>query len=154
MPLNLRFAAEQVIRKAVTEGLSANATQKVLRDLGLSYRRTDFLEDFRRIADIPAKTDKLKFVRRDFRPSKSLFTEQTMFQRNRFRYVVSVDVYKPDTGETFSMFTSLAGSIYYTRGEVEEIALSKVSPSIEGSNYIIQRAILSEAFHRKGDIWE
>lgn len=70
IPLFLR--RPQAILKipdALARGLTATSWIKELKGLGLSYRKTNMLADFRSVAGIEAKKDAIKYVRKDRLPS-------------------------------------------------------------------------------------
>jgi len=63
--------AETIVRMraAITEGLSANRFIREVKAIGLSYRRTDMLADWRNLAGIEKQRDLTRFVRKGYVPA-------------------------------------------------------------------------------------
>jgi hypothetical protein len=57
------------IPQAIAQGLTVSGFIRQLQDVGLSYRRTLMLADWRSQAGIEAKKDVIKYVRKDRLPS-------------------------------------------------------------------------------------
>lgn len=64
--------AEVVARakKYIKEGVSASRWISEMREMGLGYRRTDMLVDYRNVFNIEQKKDLLKYVRRGYAPAE------------------------------------------------------------------------------------
>jgi len=88
-----RPAAIMAMPDAIARGMSANAFLRKLRITTGGYTRTKFLADWRSVANIEARKDAFKYVRKDRRPSmKSMadveweMSEEYMFKvKARFR---------------------------------------------------------------------
>lgn len=78
------------MRKAHKEGLSASKFISQMREAGLSYRRTDMLADWRSEANIKAKEDLLRYVRKDRYPTEKSIAAVTYEFSKEYMYKVKV----------------------------------------------------------------
>ena len=141
------------VKKAALEGLGANATLKILREMGLGYRRQDFLRDYRMFAQLPKKANVIKYVNRKYRLTKSLFVEPKGFMSRRFAFVSKIKVYNPQKKTTFILHNRVASMKNLTRGQAEQASLNAVSRSLASSNLEIKDITLAEAYHQPGEPW-
>lgn len=149
----LRGFAQVFVKAAAEKGLGANKTLELLKSKGLGYRRTTFLSDYRMFAKIPTLSDRIKYVRRQYRLSKSLFLEPKKFMTRRFAFVTEFNVLNPDTGETFKMKSRVSTERWLTRGQAENTALQQVKSALDRSNYKVIGATLKEAYHQSDENW-
>jgi len=63
------------IPDAIARGLSVTSFIKELRNLGLSYRRTLMLADWRSVREIESKKDIVKYIRKDYYPAITQYAE-------------------------------------------------------------------------------
>jgi len=150
----IRGLAQSVIRSSASSGLSANDTLDALKAAGLGYRRTNFLADYRMYTSALVKKDRIKYVRKDYRPSAELFTETYGIQRTKYRYQIDVDVFNKTTGEPFVMSTNVSSDVQLTIGEAEAEAMLGVSSSLDASKFDITGYHLAGAFHRADTLWD
>ena len=78
------------MRIAFREGLSASRFIKDMKGIGLSYRRTDMLADWRSVGNIEQKKDLLKYVRRDRYPAEKSLASVTWELSKEYMYKVKV----------------------------------------------------------------
>jgi hypothetical protein len=150
----VRGLSQTFLRSAVTKGLSAAAAIRTLAAEGLTYRRTDMLADFREWAQVPVKADRIKNVRKDYRPSRELFVETTGKQLRAFRYQVRVNVYNPETREKFEFTTNVTSAKQMTMAEAEAEALEPIKRSTEAYKSEITGYTVEAAFHKEGEFWD
>ena len=148
-----RATAWLYIQRAVREGMSANETLRQLREVGLSYRRTDFLADYRRAAQIPVKADRLKYVPKKYRPGDALYIEQPGFMAREYRYTVKLTVRNTVTGEVRDIYNRMASDTELSIARMIEIAQEVSKGSLEESNVIIERALPVMAERRAAEPW-
>jgi len=73
--------------KAVKEGWTVSKFIAETREAGFQlYRRTDLLRDWRTVAGIQEKKDRLKYVRKDYFPKFSEMAESTWGWSKEFNY--------------------------------------------------------------------
>ena len=151
----IRGLAQAFLRSAAEKGLSFADAFNAMREGGLStYRRTDMLKDYRQFLGIPDKADVLKYVRRDYRPSRDLYTVATGYQRANFRYQVDIDVYNRTTGESFPMSTNISSDVQLTRGDIEAAGLDAVKGSLDRSQLDVRGYKLFGAFAKGDTTWD
>jgi len=86
----LRAEVIAKMRGAFREGLSASRFIGEMREVGLSYRRTDMLADWRSVAGLEAKKDAMKYVRKDRYPTEKVMASVSWALSKEFMYVVKV----------------------------------------------------------------
>lgn len=86
----------ELIEKGIDAGLTANQMLAHLKELGLGYRRQDFLADYRRIAGKRKRPDSEKYVPIKYRKSKIIKTPR--WQSTKYYSYVEARLVVPDTG--------------------------------------------------------
>lgn len=151
----IRGLAQAFLRSAAELGLGANEAFRQMGEGGLSsYRRQDMLADYRQFLGIPAKADRLKNVRLDYRPSQGLFTDVTGYQRSLYRYQVNVETHNPVTGKSFTMSTNVASDTQLTRRQIEEAGYDAVKKTVDDYKDDVIKYGVAAAFHKSGEMWE
>ncbi|GAI85336.1 unnamed protein product [marine sediment metagenome] len=118
------------------------------------YRKTQFGYDYRSYLSAYDKGDRLKFTRRDYKPTEALFSEARVGMRKTFKYNVESRFVDRETGAVTSTRSSFVSSdTQLTRGEIEAIVSDRVSDIAEDYDAEVQ-ATLTEAWHREGDFWD
>ena len=151
----VRGLAQAFLRSAAESGLSVNEAIRQLRasELG-TYRRADMLADYRQFMGIEKKADVLKYIREDYKPSRSMYTQTKGYQRAPFRYQVNMSVYKPLTGETVIVPTNISSDVQLTKRQIEESGIDAVSPALDKSEFEITGYNLYAATYTEEAIWE
>jgi hypothetical protein len=151
----IRGLAQAFLRSAAEMGLSANEAIRQISASGLgTYRRSDMLADYRQFLGIPAKADRIKNVRLDYRPSQDLFTDVTGYQRSLYRYQVRVECHNPVSGKSFTMNTNIASEEQLTRRQIEESGLDAVLKTVDDYKDDIVSYGVVAAFHQEGEAWD
>jgi len=78
------------MRGAFKEGLSASRFIADMKSVGLSYRRSDMLADWRSVAGIEAKAGLLKYVRKDRYPTEKTIATVAWAMSKEYMYIVQV----------------------------------------------------------------
>lgn len=118
------------------------------------YRKVEFGFDYRSYTTAYDQGEKLKFVRRDYKPSQGLFTEARVGMRKTFKYNVE-SKFIDKAGGTYSTRSSFVTSDrQLTRGEIEDIVRDRVSDIAEDYDCPTVQVTLTEAWHREGDFWD
>lgn len=150
-----RGLAQAFLRSAAESGLKFSDAFSAMQTGGMStYRRTNMLTDYRQFLGIPEKGDRLKYMRLDFTPDPKNYTVTKGYQRAALRYQVNVDVYKPLTGEKFSMSTNIVSDTPLTRRQIEEAGIDAIRGGIDKSQFDITGYRLFGAFSREGEHWD
>ena len=90
----------QFIMRAINEGWSANRTLRSLQEMGLGYRRADFLRDFRVAKGYVERAGKMQYVRRDATISDRLYYPTKKAMPMRYATIIEVEGTDRRTGET------------------------------------------------------
>lgn len=77
-------------RKAFREGVSQTRFIADMKAAGLSYRKTDMIADFHTVSGIEKVEGLLRFVRKDYYPSKKVIAAVTWATSKEFMYKVKV----------------------------------------------------------------
>lgn len=150
----IRGLSQSFIRSAVARGLSSAETIRALTAEGMTYRRTSMLADWREWSQVPAKADRIKAVRHDYRPSRELYIETTGKQLRPFRYQVGVDIYNPETKERLHMVTNVGSERQLTPREILDEAVEPIKASTEAYKSEITGYHVEAAFHQAGMEWD
>lgn len=78
------------MRGAFREGLSASRFISDMKAIGLSYRRTDMLADWRSINELERKEGVLRYVRKDRYPTEKTIAAVTWATSKEYMYKVRV----------------------------------------------------------------
>ena len=148
-----RERLQPYIEKAVRMGLTANETLRQIRATGPAYRRTDFLADYRRLAQIPIKADRLKYVPHKYRPGPALYVPTITTMGAEYRYTVKLTVRNTVTGELTQIYNRLASDTPMTISKMLEIAVDVSKSPLEQSNVVIEGAMAVKAEHRANEPW-
>ncbi len=144
----LRGLAQPFVKSMAIKGMGANWSLNVLKAAGLGYRRIDFLLDYRTYAKIPSIANKLKFIRKSYKPSMDLFLKPVGFQARDFSYVVKYTRTDPTTGEMSDYFNRLSSDTELTRGQIEDMSAEVVEVGKYDPNVDTGTAVLYSAWAR------
>ena len=150
----IRGLSQAFIRRGVKLGLSSTATINTLRKAGLTYRRKDMLGDFREWAQVPKKANVIKYVRRDYLPSKDMYVSTYGKQRAAFRYQVTGTIYNPETHERLPFTTNVVSEFQMTPNQVYDEALEPIKASTEAYKSDIENYVMEAAFYKVGEFWD
>ena len=103
-----RGMAQSFLEPMFKEGYSSTDALRSLQDWGIGYRRTDFLDDWRRISGRPAREDLLKYVPKKYRPPSNLIEATPEYLTRQFRCDFTVRGHDILTGEDIDTGYSLS----------------------------------------------
>lgn len=125
MPLE-RATVVAKMRKAFREGVSASRFVADMKTEGLSYRRSDMLSDWRSVNELERKEGALRFVRKNYYPSKTVIAQVEWQLSQEFMYKVQVQTrIKPDE-PVLERFVNIMSDIPLTPLGVEELAYEMI----------------------------
>ena len=78
------------MRIALRKGLSASRFIKDMRAVGLSYRRTDMLSDWRSVGQVEKKEGSLRYIRKDRYPTETTIAAVDWQISREYMYKVKV----------------------------------------------------------------
>lgn len=115
----LRNMAKSLFPAFYERGYSANQALKTLRELGLGYRRQDFLRDYAAGKSLYERGTTVRFVNRDAVPSDDIMRPQYHGLPDKYGYLVRLKTIDADGNWQTKYrwyFTDYKG----TRGEIED----------------------------------
>jgi len=118
--------AEVIMRMAVAiaKGLSASTFIKEMQDVGLGYRRTDMLADWRSVGEIEKKEGELRYVRKDRYPTEKTIAAVQWELSQEYMYKVRVQsqlrVGEPITERFVNIMSDVPMTPAMIEAEVEE----------------------------------
>jgi len=143
-----RPAAILKMPEAILRGLTPTAFIKELTDLGLSYRKTLMLSDWRSSAGIEAKKDLIKYVRKDRLPSIRVIADVEWELSQEYMYKVKVwSRLQPDEPLT-ERFVNLMSDVPLTPAQIEEQIYRRWGEWEKYSAESLERVQVSLAFHK------
>ena len=115
-----RPSAIMRIPDAISRGLSATAFIGELKGLGLSYRKTIMLSDWRSVSGIEAKKNLIQYVRKDRKPSAKVVPDVEWELSREYMYKANTwSRLKPDEPLT-ERFVNIMSDEPMSPQEVEE----------------------------------
>lgn len=149
-----KFQRDKMIRSLAIEQTGAIATLRRIQEAGLPMRKTDLLRTYREYAGIPEKEERIKYVRKDYRPSRDFYTEPEGFMSRRYRYRIKYETMDKRTGEIAEYYTSVIDDKPMSIYRAEQEAMLAIRRSLDLSPIDLLRVSLAVAEHRKGDEWD
>lgn len=107
------------MRGAFRSGRSASSFITEMKTVGLSYRRTEMLADWRGVNELESKAGLLKNVRRDYYPSTKVMAELPWDMSQEYMYVLNIKTRRGDTEEIEDKRVNIMSDIPLTPGQVE-----------------------------------
>lgn len=114
-----------LMRGAFRRGQSATSFIWDMREKGLGYRRTTMLSDWRSINELEKKTGLMRFVRKDYYPTKITMAEVEWRLSQEYMYKVKVESrLRPDVPIT-ERFVNIMSDTPMTAAMVEQAVTEK-----------------------------
>jgi len=117
--------------QAFQEGLTATRFIADMKAEGLSYRRQTMLSDWRSVNEIQKKAESLKYVRKDYYPTKAAIAEVSWKLSSEYMYKVRVQSRTKPTEPITDRFVNIMQDKPLTPAEIEGLAwglIGKQSP--------------------------
>lgn len=112
------------MRGAFREGLAASRFIADMKAVGLSYRRTDMLADWRSVNEVERKEGALRFVRKDRYPTTATMAAVTWETSKEYMYKVKVQsvirIGEPITERFVNLMSNIPLTPAMIEAEVEE----------------------------------
>jgi hypothetical protein len=89
------FSQQRGISRTYISGLigqrmSATGALNMLKSLGLGYRKTDFLADWREMKGLEAKADRIKYIPKKLKPTPATITTTSESLSKEYSYIYKV----------------------------------------------------------------
>lgn len=112
------------MRGALREGLSASRFIADMREVGLSYRRTDMLADWRSVNELERKEGAVRYVRKDRYPTEKTIASVEWAISREYMYKVKVQsvvrIGEPITERFVNIMSDVPLTPAMIEAEVEE----------------------------------
>lgn len=152
-PTRGQIRSEVILRakQAFQQGISASTFITQMRGLGLSYRRTDMLSDFRSVNELERKADAFKFVRKDYYPTTRSMAQVDWNTAHEFMYKLKVQARLEPGLPITERFINISSDIPLTRGMVEEKAWEMIGEQSPDKRKQVERIVGWTAMQRVSD---
>lgn len=137
-----------LMRGAFRRGQSAGSFIRDMRAKGLTYRRTDMLADWRSENQLHIKEGAMRFVRKDYYPTKAVIAEVEYKLSQEYMYKVKVESrLRPDVPIT-ERFVNLMSDVPMTPAMVEQSLIEKWSAWEDYTAEAIEKVTVWSAVHK------
>jgi len=119
---SVRGMAQPFLEHFASLGLSANEALRRLREMGLGYRRTDFLDDYRKYLGKEKAKDVAKYIRKDRYPTEAVMFPSVIRQKDKYQSLISYTYKDLQTGEIRHRNFYIGHDTPLTVGTIESIA--------------------------------
>ncbi len=124
-----RGLARLYLEGFIKQGLGANATLRALREMGLGYRRSEFLRDYRLAKGIFEKKPAWKHIPKEKHPSENLFEYRPFRHGKKYTYIVQIEGQNIATGRYETGHATIISNRILTPSELEAMAPIAVGKS-------------------------
>lgn len=114
-----RRTAQPFVRQFANTTLSANNIIEILKEQGLSYRRTEMLADLRTWRTFRTNRAPIARLRPETKVPRSYMVETEWALAGKFRYEFTAEFRDPRTGATFQLDKSMAHDKWLSTEEAE-----------------------------------
>lgn len=149
IPTSLRRpSAILKIPEAIARGLTVEGFIRELKAVGLSYRRTLMLADWRSAANIETKKNLLKYVRKDRIPTARVVADVEWALSKEYMYKANTwSRLRPDEPLT-ERFVNIMSNVPMTPAEIEQQVYSRWGEWERYSAEKLERVQVIAAFHK------
>jgi len=135
-----RAEAQTYMEGYAARGLSANKALKNLRKMGLGYKRTIFLADYRTYTGKEKAKDVAKHIRKDKYPTDAVMTPDVRNLRDKYQSLVKYVYYDRDTHRVEERNFYIGHDELITVRAIEETALKLIPEFADarGSEYNVE----------------
>jgi len=135
---------------AIAAGMSPTAFLRQLHELGLSYRKTTFLSDWRNVKGTEVKKDRLKYVRRDRRPPMAALADVDWEMTQEYMYKTRVWV-RTRPGEPLEeRFVNIMSDDALTPMNIEEEVFDRWKDTEKYGDAALEKVQVIAGWHKMG----
>lgn len=127
-------------------GISANKALLELRDMGLGYRRQDFLADFAMGKGTYDQAIRVRFVKADATPSEGILKPLYHGVPDKYSLVFKATGTDAETGDTRQQYFYYHRNNLDTRSNMEQDALGWMAANSESYGFEIEDVSLTEGY--------
>ena len=139
-----KYQRQMFIKSSAIKGIGATKTIQKLKEIGLPMRRTDALKLYRTYAGIPQKMDRVKYVRKDYKPSIALYTPQEGYMTLDYRYTIEYETVNKWTGELSLKHSRMSADFPQTIQAIEDDAMGIMAEAEYWEGEIVTRFRIAE----------
>lgn len=133
---------------AIAKGLSPTAFLWEMKSIGLGYRKTEFLADWREAAGKKLKVDRYKYVRRDRRPPVSAMIDVEWVMEQEYMYKLRIFTREAEGAPLVESFVNIRRDYPLTPAEQEAAVFQLWEDRPEDYPEILERVQAFEAYRR------
>ena len=136
------------IPDAIARGLTPTAFMKELSSLGLTYRRTNMLSDWRSVAGIESKKDIIKYVRKDRLPSMRAVADVEWELSKEYMYKAKVWAQTKPGEPMTERFVNITSDNLLTPQEIESQIYSRWGEWEKYQGDVLNRVQVVGVYHK------
>jgi hypothetical protein len=122
-----RAKAQPFLEGMAARGISANEALRTLREMGLGYRRTDFLADYRTYTGREKAKNVAKYIRKDRYPTQATMVADVRNLKDKYQSHVVYSYIDRRTGEEKTDYLFIGSEKPMMVGEIESVARDVLS---------------------------
>lgn len=130
----VRATAQPFLEAFAAQGLSANEALRRLREMGLGYRRQDFLNDYRTYTGKEKAKDVAKYIRKDRYPTEAVMTPDVRNLKNKYQSLIVYEYQDLRTGEIKTKNFYIGHDSTLMVGTIEQIAGNLITDNLDTYN--------------------
>lgn len=130
----VRAMAQPFLEAFAAQGLSANEALRRLREMGLGYRRQDFLNDYRTYTGREKAKDVAKYIRKDRYPTEAVMFPDVRNLKNKYQSLIVYEYQDLTTGEIKTKNFYIGHDRPLMVGTIEEIAGKLITDNLDTYN--------------------
>ena len=130
----VRATAQPFLEAFAAQGLSANEALRRLREMGLGYRRQDFLNDYRTYTGKEKAKDVAKYIRKDRYPTEAVMTPDVRNLKNKYQSLIVYEYQDLRTGEIKTKNFYIGHDRHLMVGTIEQIAGELITDNLDTYN--------------------
>lgn len=130
-------------------GLTATAALNELREAGLGYRRSDFLQDYRESSGVFEQATKVRYVNLQRIPTEGILQSRYFGVPDKYSFVYRADGYNADTGDTETRYFFRHRNTLDKRENLEKEAenwFSSDAVGVSGQGFVAEQVRLTEGY--------
>lgn len=142
----LRSLAKNMFEGFYEKGLSANQALRSLRDVGLGYRRSDFLKDYAQGKSSIAQARRISYVAGNNVPSEKILESRYFGVPDKYSLLFRADVTDPESGKKQQKFFFQHRNSLTSKSSLEEDAQSWFNSNDNNYPWLTDNVTLVEGY--------
>ncbi len=130
----VRAMAQPFLEAFAAQGLSGNEALRRLREMGLGYRRQDFLNDYRTYTGREKAKDVAKYIRKDRYPTEAVMFPDVRNLKNKYQSLIVYEYQDLRTCEIKTKNFYIGHDRPLMVGTIEQIAGELITDNLDTYN--------------------